>query len=89
MILQDMTYETRDKIVQKFKPGYMKATSKYGRAHFYAPVKKLGNTEIKTYWFNLAVLWIVSLLMYAALYYKLLRRMIEYIGSIRIQKSEI
>lgn len=86
---QDMAYETLDRIIQKFQPGYMKATSKYGRAHFYAPVKRLGKSEIKTYWFNLAVLWIVSLMLYAALYYKLLRKLIDYIGSIRIKKSEI
>ncbi len=86
---QDRTYETPDKIIQKYQPGYMKATSRYGRAHFFAPVKRIGNSEIKTYWFNLAVLWIVSLILYAALYYKLMRKLIDYIGNIRLQKSEI
>lgn len=88
MTLQDMTYETRDRIIQKYQPGYMKATSNYGRAHFYAPVKKIGNTEIKTYWFNLAVLWIVSLLLYSALYFRLLKKLIDYIGGIKLQKPE-
>jgi len=88
MVFQDMTYETLDKIIQKYQPGYMKATSRSGRAHFYAPIKNLGNTEIKTYWFNLAVLWIVSLLLYAALYFKLLKRLIDYIGEIKLKKSE-
>ncbi len=85
---QDMTYETQERIIQKYQPGYMKATSNYGRAHFYAPVKRLGNTEIQTYWFNLAVLWIVSILLYSALYFKLLKKVIDYIGSINLQKSE-
>ncbi len=86
---QSMTYETIDRIYRKFQPGYMKATSKYGRAHFFAPVKMLGNIEIKTYWFNMAVVWIVSLLLYAALYFKLLKKLIDYIGHIRIQKSDL
>jgi hypothetical protein len=88
LTLQDMAYETSDRIIQKYQPGYMKATSNYGRAHFYAPVKRLGNTEIKTYWFNLAVLWIVSILLYTALYFKLLKKLIDYVGEIKLQKSD-
>ncbi|MBN2632467.1 MAG: ATP-binding cassette domain-containing protein [Bacteroidales bacterium] len=80
------TQETIDKIIQKHDPAYMKATSKYGRAHFYAPVKRLGNTEIATYLFNMAVVWIVSLLLYVALYYNLLRRLIDFTGNIRAIK---
>ncbi|MCX6333877.1 MAG: ATP-binding cassette domain-containing protein [Bacteroidia bacterium] len=84
----EKTYETRNKIIQKYEPGYMKATSKYGRAHFYAPVKKLGNFEIVTYWFNMAVVWIVSFLLYIALYYNLLRKLIDYLGNLKLSKSE-
>jgi hypothetical protein len=67
----------------------MKATSKYGRAHFYAPIKRLGNLEIDTYWFNMLVVWIVSLLLYIALYYNLLRRLLEYFENLRLPKPEI
>lgn len=81
------TYETTDKIIQKYEPGYMKATSKYGRAHFYAPSKMIGNIEIDTFWFNLLVLWLVTLVLYLALYYNILQRMVTYLGKTRLEKS--
>ncbi|MCU0456007.1 MAG: ATP-binding cassette domain-containing protein [Bacteroidales bacterium] len=80
---QDMTFNADDRIIQKFQPGYMKATSRYGRAHYYAPVKRLGDIEIRTYWFNTAVLWIVSVLLFLALYFKLLQKLLDYIGRFR------
>jgi len=67
-------YETGNKIIQKYEPGFMKATSKFGRAHFYAPVKKLGSLEIDTYVFNLLVIWLGSFLLYLALYLRLFRK---------------
>jgi hypothetical protein len=76
-----------DKIIQKFNPGYMKATSNLGRAHFYAPVKKLGNLEIDTYWFNISVIWVVTVGLYIALYFNLLQKSIKYFGSVRFTKS--
>jgi energy-coupling factor transporter ATP-binding protein EcfA2 len=81
--------ETRDKIIQKYEPIFMKATSKNGRAHFYAPSKHIGNREIDTYWFNFMVIWLVSMILYAALYFNLLRRLFTYFENLRFQKSEI
>ena len=85
----DKILETPGKYIQKFEPGYMKATSKSGRAHFYAPYKRIGIIEIDTYWFNLLVIWTVSILLYIALYYRLLQKLIYHIGNLRVQKSEL
>jgi ABC-type multidrug transport system ATPase subunit len=85
----DLVVELEDKIIPRAYPGYTKATSKYGRAHFYAPYKFIGNWEIDTYWFNFIVIWLVSLILYAALYFNLLRRLFTYIENLRFQKSEI
>jgi ABC transport system ATP-binding/permease protein len=82
------TNETGDRIIQKLDPIFMKATSKIGRAHFYAPYKKIGNLEVDTYWFNFFVIWFVSMLLYAALYFNLLRRFLTYFENLRFQKSE-
>jgi hypothetical protein len=84
----DWTIVTPKRILRKYEPGYMKATSKLGRAHFYAPVKMIGSREIDTYWFNLAVIWAVSLLLYLALYFNLIRKLIDYFSTMRLQKSE-
>jgi hypothetical protein len=82
------TFKTPEKYIQKLQPGFMKALSPNGRAHFYAPSKRLGKVEIDTFRFNLMVIWIVSLLLYMAIYYKFLQKLIYYIGNLRIQKSE-
>ena len=82
------TIETNDKIIQKYKPGYMKATSKFGRAHFYAPVKRLGNLEIDTYWFNILAIWIVSIVLYLVLYFNLLTKAFKYFENLRFKNSE-
>ncbi len=76
------------RIIPRYYPGYMKGTSRFGRAHFYAPVKKLGDIELDTYWFNMIVIWILSFILYAALYYKLLKRLMEVSGRLSIPGSE-
>jgi len=81
-----MTVETRDRIIQKYKPGFMRATSKYGRAHFYTPVKNIGSVEIDTYWFNILVIWIVSIVLYIILYFNLPEKAIKNLSAFRLRK---
>ena len=87
-ILGPQSKKTPTRIIQKHAPVYMKPTSKYGRAHFYAPYKQIGNLKIGTYWFNIIVLWIVSLIFFVALYYNLLRKFVTYFENSRIIKSK-
>ena len=77
--------ETKTKLIQKADPVYMIPTSNYGRAHFYAPYKILGNLHIDTYWFNLGAIWLLTLVFYFTLYTDLLRKAINYFG--RIEKA--
>lgn len=76
------------RIIRKYEPGYMKATSKTGRAHFYAPYKITGNREHLTYWFNIAVLWFVSVLLYMALWFKILNRIITFFSGLRLKHAD-
>lgn len=69
--------ETDKKIIQKYEPAYMKPVSANGRAHFYAPYKKIGNTQADTFWFNIIVLWLVSFMLYLFLYFRLLKRAVN------------
>jgi ABC transport system ATP-binding/permease protein len=80
--------ETPDRIIQRFEPVFMKPSSKYGRAHFYAPVKMIGNLEYETYWFNISVIWIASIMLYMILYFNLLRKLLLYFENLHLQKSE-
>jgi ABC-type multidrug transport system ATPase subunit len=85
---QYKTYETPEKIIQKLNPGYMQPASKYGRAQFYAPYKLIGNNKIDTYWFNVFVLWIVTLVLYITLYYNILQKIIGYFENLRFTKAD-
>jgi ABC transport system ATP-binding/permease protein len=78
---------TRKKIVQKMDPGFMKTTSLIGRSHFYAPSKMFGKTEIDTYIFNLSVIWLATLILYAALYFNLMRKFVTMVGNLRMKRS--
>jgi hypothetical protein len=83
----DKSIETARRIIQKYEPGYMKPTSKYGRAHFYVPYKQIGDIRIDTFWFNLLVLWFGSLLLYLALYYNLLQKLVTRLENLRLKGS--
>lgn len=86
---KEVMEETPYKIIRTFEPAYMNATSKYGRAHFYAPFKRIGNLMIDTYWFNMIVIWLGSIALFLVLYYNLIRKLLEYIENLRLPKAEL
>ena len=79
--------ETSDRIIQKYEPGFMIPLSKYGRAHLYAPYKRVGNLKIDTFVFNVLLLWVISLILYLALYYNLLQNAIGSFENLRFIKA--
>jgi hypothetical protein len=76
------TIETSDKIIQRYDPVYTKPVSGNGRAQFYAPYKLIGSKRIDTLWFNIVVLWLASLLLYIALYYKVIQKAVGFSFSV-------
>ncbi len=80
--------ETPRRIIQKSELAFMKPVCKYGRAQFYAPFKQIGDIEIDTFWFNIIVLWVSTLLLYLALYFNLLQKVLTRLGSMRVTKHE-
>lgn len=75
-----------NEIVQLKDPGYMDPLSKFGRAHFYAPLKQLGSLKIDTLWYNVSIIWIMIVLGFVALYYKWLFQIINYVDSVKSRK---
>jgi len=65
---------------------YRESTGYKWRAHFYAPVKKVFNRGIDTYWFDLAVIWIFSGLLFVLLYYDVIRRFLTYAETLRLNR---
>jgi intracellular sulfur oxidation DsrE/DsrF family protein len=50
-------------------------------AHFFAPTKKIFNQSVSTYWFNIAVIWLMILVLYVALYLRLLAKLVSFISQ--------
>jgi ABC transport system ATP-binding/permease protein len=75
-----------NKLIRKFKPVYMEPTSHFGRAHFYAPVKIIGNRTIDTLSFNVIVVWIMSVLLYFTLYFDVIRKTFSFFEAARLRK---
>jgi hypothetical protein len=77
-------YESDRKLIQKADPIYMPPGSKYGRAHFYAPYKLLGNLWIGTMVFNVAMIWLMTIGFFITLYYNLLKRFIIWLERLKL-----
>ena len=44
------------------------------RTHFFAPKKHLFGIYFDTYWFNLSVIWLMTIILYVTLYFELLKK---------------
>jgi hypothetical protein len=77
-------YEAEDKLIQKADPVFMKPGSKYGRAHFLAPYKQLGNLKIGTLLFNMIAIWIMTIIFFITLYFNILKRFILFLETLKL-----
>jgi len=77
-------FDSERKLIQKADPVYMKPGSKYGRAHFYAPYKQIGNIRIDTLLFNVIAIWIMTTALFVTLYLNVLKRFIEFLETLKI-----
>jgi len=77
-------YEAKDKFIQKADPIFMGPGSKWGRAHFFAPYKQIGNLKIKTLIFNTLQVWFMIIIMFVTLYFNVLKRFIILLESLKL-----
>ena len=77
-------YDSDDKLIQKADPIFMRPGSKFGRAHFFAPFKQLGNLRIGTLLFNILVIWFMIFCLFVTLYYNILNRFILFLESMKL-----
>lgn len=71
----------------KVAPVFRFPESKWGRAHFYAPNKTLGTLKIPTYNFNVGIITLMILLLYAALYFNWLRKSVDRISRLKLKSN--
>lgn len=66
--------ELDNQLYQKADPVYLSPDG--FRAHFYAPEKKVFGTYIDTYWVNIGVIWLMSIILAFTLYFDVLKNFI-------------
>ncbi len=71
------TTEYKGHLVQKTEPIFMDPEYKFIKAHFYSPTKQVFGVHVDTFFVNVAVLWIMTVLFYLALYFRLLKKLLD------------
>jgi hypothetical protein len=64
-------------LLQKLDPIFMDSKSKLIKAHFYAPEKQIFGYRVDTYVVNAIILWVMTLFLYLALYFRLLKKILD------------
>ncbi len=82
-----LEYKISDnQIIRTKDPIFVYPDSKYGRAHYYAPVKRIGMFYLDTFWFNILRIFLSVFLLYIILYFNLLNQLINYFENIRLRR---
>ena len=77
--------EKDGKFVQKIYPIYKDPDPDHMvdfDAQFYMPYKHFLNRNIDTYYFNLGVIWFMTLLLVVTLYFEVLRKIVDGLGNV-------
>ena len=80
--------EYNGKLVQKKDPIFILPSSNYGRTQFYSSNKYFLGYTFDTFWFNVAVIWFGTFLLYLALLSDLLRKILGYFENIKFRKLQ-
>jgi len=80
----DRIIEYHGRLIQKIDPVFKDPEHIFFRAHFYAPYKRIFNVAIPTLWFNVIVIWLMSIGLFFVLYYRLLKRFLESFENLKL-----
>jgi hypothetical protein len=79
----------KDRLIQNVDLIYLEPVAESPfkfRTHFMAPVKTFMGLKIDTYTFNIMLVLFFTLVLYILLYYEVLKRIISFFESLRLQK---
>jgi len=62
-----------ESIIRKYQPCFFVSQNKFGRSHYYAPYKNIGDFRIATWIFNIYILLIYSSILYLLVLFRLLK----------------
>lgn len=74
--------EKDGELIQRIDPVYLNPTNEWGRAHFLAPNKKLFGAMIPTFWFNIGVIWFMSITLMVTLYFDVMKKILDFFGML-------
>ncbi|MCS6967780.1 MAG: ATP-binding cassette domain-containing protein [Cytophagales bacterium] len=57
------------------------------RTHFFAPVKHFAGHFMSTYYFNLLVIWLMTVVLYVALYFEWLRKFVKLFSKLELARK--
>lgn len=83
----DRILEYQGRLIQQINPIFMEPKTSGPldyRAQFFAPHKNFLGMQIDTFWFDLAVVWIMSVLLYVTLYFELLKKLLDRAGNLKL-----
>jgi len=69
--------EFKGEMIQKMDPIFMDPEYNFIRAHFYSPTKNVFGMNVDTFIVNVIVLWIITIILYLALYFRLLKKALD------------
>ncbi len=73
--------------ISKKDPVLRDGYSNWGRAHFFAPTKKIAGFKISTPIFNMLVIWLSTFILYITLYFDILGRIIRYFEKFQLRRT--
>ena len=80
----------KNSIVQNIDPVYLDPAKRgfFGfRTHFYAPGKYIFGLKVDTFAFNICLVLLSTIILYLALYYELLAKLVMFVEKFRLRKQ--
>jgi hypothetical protein len=83
--------EYKNRLVQKIYPIFQEPSNVSHlldfRTIFYAPVKHFAGKRIDTLWFNIGMIWFMTIILFVALYFDLLRKGVDRVSNANLPKQ--
>ncbi len=74
--------EYKGHLYQKIDPVYMDPEHKFVKSHFYAARKNIFGRYYSTFWVNTCVIWFTSIICFIILYYRGLKKFLDYMEQL-------
>jgi ABC transport system ATP-binding/permease protein len=87
---ENKVLEYNHQLVQHFHPIYQDpiVNSKLSwRTHFYSPQKPFLGKLYDTYWYNMCVIWLFTIILFITLYFETLKKILELPGKFKFRKG--